>query len=180
MQLANEIKCPIIFSGTKAAAEAFSGALAEAAGVKPKKLFALDSSAQFEAGRRLTSEGRLLLPRALRWDDPWNIAMTKVLLRYQWTPDVLAYTDQLCQQLYSMHCGVTSVQILLHTNTQKLALKNEAPVATLGHYLSVYRRDMKLLYRGLNAMRREAVDGEAQFEAAASRMAQMGGSPSTE
>ena len=144
IQIANVVRCPVIFTGT------------------PEGIDPLLSS--LELARRLMSAGGLAIDHPASHKDKFFRALVNAAMRYQWIEQPLEVTEALYALLYRLSAGVTSIVLLLHKLAQRHALEVKAEVLTLDHYKQVYLKNFRPLHRALNALRRGATSGRSTFE----------------
>lgn len=144
IQLANVLKCPVIFSGT------------------PETMELLGET--FEVARRTTKNGSFTLSRPLSSEDPFFARLFKEAMRYQWLDQPINPTPELRNQLYQMSAGITSVFLFLHKQAQKYALSKGDKELKFAHYTQVYRARLKPLRKALNELRKGGPNGAQQFE----------------
>lgn len=151
IQIANVVKCPVIFTGT------------------PEGIAPLTSSS-LELARRLSSAGGLRIEHPASHQDQFFRALVKAVIGYQWTDDVLEPSEQLYELLYRLSAGVTSIVLLLHKAAQTRALATESRQFTLDHYRFAYDNNLRPVHEALSALRRGGKDGHAAYEGAIATM----------
>jgi type II secretory pathway predicted ATPase ExeA len=140
VQLANAIKCPVIFSGTPAMTKAFGSSL--------------------EAIRRMSSGGAYEIERT----SEFSKRLLKTAFKYQWTDEISVPSDKAIETLRKLTQGITSVMLLIHIEAQKLALRRGDKLVTPAHYVAVYRSKLRPMHAALNLLRRSQPDDGTSFE----------------
>lgn len=144
IQLANVVRCPVIFSGT------------------PGAMAMLETS--FEAARRITSSGAFMLALPQSAGDRFFVQLTKTTLTYQWLDNPLALTEKVLERLFEMSCGITSVLLFLCKTAQIHALEQGHESLTLKHFEDVYMVRLKPLHKALKALRKPNSKTIAEYE----------------
>jgi hypothetical protein len=154
IQLANVVRCPVIFSGT------------------PSAMTMLETS--FEAARRVTSGGAFMLDLPKSASDRFFVQLTKMVLTYQWLDNPLDVTDKVRERLFEMSCGITSVVLFLCKHAQIHALEQGHDSLTLKHFEDVYAARLKPLHKALRALRKPSPKAIAEYEDAVKKMNHIG------
>ncbi|WP_428503073.1 ATP-binding protein [Roseateles sp.] len=140
VQLANVVKCPVIFTGTPEGAAGFE-----------------DS---FEAIRRMNSDGAFVIPRTQKFASKF----AEVLFKYQWTPVPIQPDPKLIAYMVYLSASVTHVMILLHKEAHRIAIRAGDPSLKKEHYTSAYRSRLRRLYKGLKVLRKQQPNSEKAYE----------------
>lgn len=140
VQLANVVKCPVLFSGT------------------PESGVGFEES--FEATRRINSDGSFVIPRTQRF----AMKFAEVLFRYQWTPTPIAPDPKLLSYLVYLSASVTHVMILLHKEAHRVAIRAGHESLTASHYTAAYRTRARHLYKGLRVLRSKKPNADKAYE----------------
>lgn len=141
VQLANVVKCPVLFTGTPEAGLGFEES--------------------FEAIRRMCSEGSFAIPRTQRF----AMRFADVLFKYQWTPVPIKPERKLLAYLVHLSASVTHVMILLHKEAHRIAIRNGSTSLSAQHYLAAYRSRARHLFKGLQLLRKNGPNAEKEYEA---------------
>jgi hypothetical protein len=146
IQLANVVRCPVIFSGTPSAVAMLEGS--------------------FEAARRVTSGGAFMLDLPKSASDRFFVHLTKSAFEYQWLDNSLDLTDKVLERLFEMSCGITSVVLFLCKTAQIHALEQGHDSLTLKHFEDVYMARLRPLHKALKALRKPNSKAIADYEEA--------------
>lgn len=134
IQLANVVRCPVIFSGT------------------PSAITMLEAS--FEAARRVCSGGAYLLDRPKSADDKFFVRLAETALKYQWLNEPLLVDNQVLKKLFDLSCGITSVLLYLCKQAQIQALERESNALTIDDFKDAYDSRLRPLHKALKGLRR--------------------------
>lgn len=145
IQIANVVKCPVIFTGT------------------PEGIAPLTSSS-LELARRLTSAGALRIEHPASHEDKFFRTLVRAAIGYQWTDEILEPSEELYELLYRLSAGVTSIVLLLHKMAQARALATNSSVFTLNHYRFAYDNYLRPVHDALSALRKGGKEGHAAYE----------------
>lgn len=127
VRLTNTLQVPIILSGTPEALEFFGGS--------------------FEVARRACSLGAFALERPAGPTDSVFVGVVAFLFGYQLVEIPITFEASVCEELYDLSRGVTSVIRTLHVEAQKIALKaaNDGPARLeLEHYKQAHALQLVL------------------------------------
>jgi hypothetical protein len=144
IQLANVVRCPILFSGTSAAMELVSASL--------------------EATRRASSAGAFLLELPGSSKDINFVRLVKFALRYQWLDQPLAASEDVYEKIFLLSSGVTSVVMLLIKEAQVHALRQSKSSLDLSDFDYVYKNRMQPLHSALRMIRERGIKGLEEYE----------------
>lgn len=140
VQLANAVKCPVIFSGTPDIEDVYGS--------------------DFESIRRMCSGGSFQLRRSREFGE----RLMKAAFKFQWTDTPFQPTDKELGTLRGYSQDITSVTLLMHKEAQRLALQNGHHQVTLAHYRTVYRTTLRPMYTELRALRKGGPAAEKHYE----------------
>lgn len=134
IQLANVVRCPVIFSGT------------------PRAIAMLEES--FEAARRVCSGGAFLLDLPKSADDRFFVRLTQTVLKYQWLDVPLVVDDKTLKKLFDLSCGITSVLLFLCKQAQIQALDRGSAALEISDFVDAYDLCLRPLHKALRGLRR--------------------------
>jgi hypothetical protein len=140
VQLANAVKCPVIFSGTP----------------DIEKDYALE----FEAIRRMCSDGYFQLKRS----PEFGKRLLRAAFKFQWMDVPVQPTEGQLAALRTYTQDITSVTLLMHKEAQRLALANGHKQLTPDHYRTVYHTTLRPMHTALRALRKGGPAAEAKYE----------------
>ncbi|MEJ7930236.1 ATP-binding protein [Ramlibacter sp. AN1015] len=140
IQLANAVKCPVIFSGTPDIEQ--------------------DYAKEFEAIRRMCSGGYFQLKRSKEFGQ----RLLKAAFKFQWTNTPVQPTDEQIARLRTYTQDITSVTLLMYKEAQRLALQNGDAQLSSEHFRRVYHTTLRPMHAALRALRRGGAEAEASYE----------------
>lgn len=140
VQLANAVKCPVIFSGTPDIEEIYAS--------------------QFEAIRRMCSGGYFQLRRSQEFGE----RLINAAFKLQWTDTPVKPTETDIAAIRRYTQDITSVILLLHKESQRLALQNGHSQVTPNHYRTIYKTVLKPMHGALKALREGGNSADAMYE----------------
>jgi hypothetical protein len=140
IQLANAVKCPVIFSGTPEIEKTYGD--------------------NFEAIRRICSGGSFRLERTPAFGDK----LARAAFKFQWTDEPVEPTENDFVDFRRYTQDVTSVTLLLYQEAQRLALLQGHKQLMPRHFQEAYKKSLRPMHKALSALRKGGALAEARYE----------------